>query len=156
MLFLWSPAGQDPGIFYAHAGVEVELLTTLMEWGFLARRARRIRTGLYGLCTDGSPVVCIAIPRIWEKSEIHHSWSARTGRWTNAIPFWELTWKGGFIAAAQATNQEATVFRLCCIRTFFARQIRNTHKISGFVFLSPPPNFRRIVCPTVRYFSARF
>ena len=53
MLFFWSPAGQDPGIFYAHAGVEVELVTALMEWGILVRRARRISTGLYQLKSGG-------------------------------------------------------------------------------------------------------
>ena len=52
-MFLWSPAGQDPGIFYAYAGVEVELLTALMEWGTLARRTRRVSTGLYPLKSGG-------------------------------------------------------------------------------------------------------
>ena len=46
MLFFWFPAGQDPGIFYGHAGVEVELMSALMEWGVLARRERRITSGL--------------------------------------------------------------------------------------------------------------
>ena len=46
MLFSWSPAGQGPGIFYVHAGVEVELVSALMEWGVLARRERRITSGL--------------------------------------------------------------------------------------------------------------
>ena len=53
MLFFGSPAGQDPGIFYVHAGVEVELVSALMEWGVLARRERRITSGLYRLRFGG-------------------------------------------------------------------------------------------------------